>query len=81
MTTKEKRTLCEMFIGLSLFIMFIGFIVGMILTIIGGNNWELMKESPKLVTALWVDQSIMWFGVLQLIISAVAYNVYDNKKD
>ena len=75
-----KLELCEGLISFGMFVMFIGFIAGIVITIIGGNNWELMKESPKIMMAFWIDELVMWSGLLLTIGSAVAYNIEDRKE-
>lgn len=74
-----KKTFCEMLMTIGILIMMSWFIVGIVITAIGGNNWELMKESPKLVVAFWIDQLIIWSGLFLTVGSAVAWNILDKK--
>lgn len=75
----QKKTFCEMLMTIGILIMMSWFIVGIVITAIGGNNWELMKESPKLVVAFWIDQLIIWSGLFLTVGSAVAWNILDKK--
>ena len=79
MTKNERFSLCEMLIGLGIVIMIFGFMAGIVITAIGGNNWELMKESPKIMMAFWIDELVMWSGLFLTIGSAVAWNILDKK--
>lgn len=74
-----KKTFCEMLMTIGILIMMSWFIVAIVITAIGGNNWELMKESPKLMFAFWIDQLIMWSGLFLTFGSAVAWNILDKK--
>jgi len=54
---------------------------GIVITAIGGNNWELMKESPKLMVVFQIDELVMWSGLFLTIGSAVAWNILDKKSN
>lgn len=79
MSRNEKFSLCEMLIGLGIVIMMFGFIAGIIITAIGGNSWELMQGSPKIMLAFQIDQLTTWFGLMLTIVASVAWNVIDKK--
>lgn len=81
MQKEDKKALCEYIIGAGIFITMIGFIAGIVITAIGGNNWDLMKESPKIMLAFQIDQLQMWAGAIVIISGATAWNIIDKKPE
>lgn len=79
MNKEDKKALCEMIMGLGIFVMAIGFVAGIVITVIGGNNWQLMQESPKVMLAFFIDQLQMWTGLGITIGAATVWNVMDKK--
>lgn len=79
MKREDKITVCEALIGLGAFLIVMGFMAGIVITIVGGNNWELMKESPFIMAVWNINQLVMWFGLILTIGSSVIYNL--NNKD
>lgn len=76
---EDKIMICEALIGLGAFLIVMGFMAGIVITIVGGNNWELMKGSPFIMAVWNIDQLVMWFGLILAIGSSVIYNL--NNKD
>lgn len=65
------------FIGAGVFIQFVAFIAGIVITIIGGNDWEIMRESSKIMMAAYIDWLALMFGVVLTVGSAIVYNILE----
>ena len=65
--------------SIGIFIILIGLLVGNIITILAGNDWQVMKESPFWMTLFILDTSAMWYGLIMTIVCAVKYNILDAK--
>lgn len=65
--------------GISIGIILIGLLIGNIITILAGNDWQVMKESPFWMTLFTLDMSAMWYGLISVIVCAIKYNILDAK--
>lgn len=76
----KKKDWAVFFISAGMLFMFAFFVMGIIVTILGGNNWELMQQSEKIMFAMRVDWFGLMFGVAIMIGGIVAYNILENKE-
>ena len=76
----NKKDWAGFFIGTGMLFMFIFFIMGIIVTILGGNNWELMQQSEKIMIAMRIDWIGLMFDVAMMIGGTIGYNILDNKE-